>query len=105
MKPLFIKEGAKGVYSFRSYAQYLGNDPKLTAERVIPCEVVKTRSSDFIVKINKDGKDQNMYCEYPKNSKDGSEKYWLTDGETGYVKHLISEGDAYRHLTEIVFQF
>jgi len=107
----FLVEGAKGIFNFREYHQIGDANPVIVKESSSPVEVVLVRSKDWVCKIPTS--ERLMYCGIPVNKKDGTETYWLTEDEKGYVrqiKHVVTDtnnvyGAKVTILTEMYYQF
>jgi len=97
----FLKLGATGEVIITNYLTFGGNCHK-TSEQKHNIQILQVRSKDLIVQ--REGIESPMYCQLPKNSKDGSETYWLTDDGNGFVRHYKSNFTDKRGLVENVTQ-
>ena len=102
----FLRVGARGTVLLIDYKTISGKCSKVR-ETKHNIEIVKVRTRDFIVK--REGINSPMYCKLPTNKKDGSESFWLTDDENGFIRQykdsFTDDRGRVDCIAETVYQF
>jgi hypothetical protein len=106
MKLHFLKVGATGTVTIINYQTIAGTCNK-TREQKHNIIIDEVRTKDFIVL--REGIPDRMYCMLPTNKKDGSEKFWLTDDENGFIRQYHDSFTDNRglvdNIVETIYQF